>query len=86
MVTEYFPILHVAATVAHAVEQQPNMHVAVATGPARTSLGVLATLNNTKTNTMIMEDLFIVRCWPKVLAVQKIRKIGYLTRTLVLMK
>ena len=44
-----------AATAAHAVEQQPNIHVTVATGPARTSLGVLATLNNTKTNTMIME-------------------------------
>ena len=52
-----------AATAAHAVEQQPNIHVAVATGPARTNLGVLATLNNTKTNTMMMEGLFIVRCW-----------------------
>ena len=25
LVTEYFPILHVAATVAHAVEQQPTL-------------------------------------------------------------
>ena len=57
----FFPV---AATAAHAVEQQPNMQVAVATGPARTSLGVLATLNNTKTNTTIMEDLFILRCRP----------------------